>query len=141
MSVTGMGGKRPLVVFDGDCAFCTSSINWLTHVFAASFDVVPYQRADLVALGLTPAQCHARLQWLTDPGRGSVPGNQRSGARAVAAILCVGGRGRSGAVGAGARVLAALAAYPPGSWVAAGAYAVVAANRTRLPGGTPACAL
>jgi hypothetical protein len=30
---------------------------------------------------------------------------------------------------------------PPVSWLAAGVYSLVAANRMRLPGGTPACAV
>jgi predicted DCC family thiol-disulfide oxidoreductase YuxK len=30
---------------------------------------------------------------------------------------------------------------PPFSWLAEGVYRVVAANRQRLPGGTPACRL
>lgn len=137
--MTTLTGTAPLVVFDGDCAFCTSSINWLVRNFPGSFDTVPYQRTDLDGLGLTEAQCRERLQWLTDPTRPGVAGNRRAGAQAVTAILRVGGRARGGALGAVAGVVGAVGSYPPGSWVAAGAYAVVAANRFRLPGGTPAC--
>ncbi len=139
--MTRTSGSAPLVVFDGDCAFCTSSINWLTRTFPGAFEVVPYQWTDLDALGLTAEECHAQLQWLNDRARPSGAGNQRSGAQAVMSILRVGGRTRGGLLGSAAWVLGAVGAYPPMSWVAAGVYVVVAANRTRLPGGTPACRL
>lgn len=131
---------RPLVVFDGDCAFCTTGITWFTRTFPGAFDTVPYQRTELAALGLTEAQCHDRLQWLTNRHQVGALGNRRSGARAVTAMLSAGGRARGGIFGAAARLLGAAGSYPPGSWVAAGVYAGVAANRMRLPGGTPACA-
>lgn len=41
----------------------------------------------------------------------------------------------------GWRFLGHLLATPPISWIAAAAYEWIAANRHRLPGGTPACAL
>jgi predicted DCC family thiol-disulfide oxidoreductase YuxK len=130
----------PLVVFDGDCAFCTTSISWLARTFPGSFDTVPYQRADLASLELTAARCDAELQWLTDPTRPGDPAVHRSGAQAVAALLRAGGRRRRGAIGTLARASGTLAAHPPVSWLAAAIYVAVAANRTRLPGGTPACA-
>ncbi|HET8969985.1 MAG TPA: DCC1-like thiol-disulfide oxidoreductase family protein [Candidatus Nanopelagicales bacterium] len=136
------GSTLPLLVFDGDCAFCTASIDWLARTFPGAFDTVPYQRADLRSLGLTAQECHARLQWLTDPSRSAdQEGTSRSGAPAVAAVLRTGGRRRGGIVGAAARGIGAAASCPPLSWLAAAGYAVVAANRSRLPGGTPACAL
>ena len=127
------------MVFDGDCAFCTSGITWLARALPGGFDAVPYQRADLAALGLTLAECRARLQWTTGRGAPGPESERRSGAQAVAALLRAGGRARGGLVGGAARVVGTLAAHPPLSWVAAGVYAVVAANRSRLPGGTPAC--
>lgn len=41
----------------------------------------------------------------------------------------------------GLRMLGHLIATPPVSWAAALVYQWVAANRHRLPGGTPACAM
>ncbi len=132
-------GFGPLVIFDGDCGFCTSGINWFTRMFVGSFDAVPYQRNDLAELGLTTEQCRAQLQWVANRGSPSVFGAQRSGAQAVTAMLRVGGRERGGAIGVAAWVAGVVASYPPVSWVAAGVYSAIAANRTRLPGGTPAC--
>lgn len=139
VDVTRASDGAALVVFDGDCAFCTSSISWLTHAFPGSFDVVPYQRTDLEALGLTTQQCQAKLQWLTDSAGPSVAGSRLSGAQAVTEILRTGGRDRGGPLGTAAWVVGVLGSFPPGSWVAAAVYVVVAANRSRLPGGTPAC--
>ncbi|HEY7857066.1 MAG TPA: DCC1-like thiol-disulfide oxidoreductase family protein [Candidatus Nanopelagicales bacterium] len=132
---------RPLLVFDGDCAFCTSSVLWLGRRFPATFDLTPYQRADLAGYGLTVEQCHDRLQWLAHPDRGREPAGRQEGARAVVALLRAGGRSRGGAVAGMATALGTLAFVPPTSWVAAGVYRLVAANRSRLPGGTPACRL
>lgn len=135
-----MTRTRPLVLFDGDCAFCTTSIQWFARTFPAAFDTAPYQRTDVGAYGLTAAQCHARLRWIDHPEQGAAS-RRHSGAGAVAAMLRVGGRRRGGPSGALARTLGTVAAVPPISWIAEAAYVVVAANRTRLPGGTPACAL
>jgi hypothetical protein len=39
------------------------------------------------------------------------------------------------------RPFGALLLVPPFSWIGAGLYRLIAANRHRLPGGTPACAV
>lgn len=134
-----MTGRLPLVLFDGDCAFCTSSINRLTATFPDAFDARPFQHVDLAALGLSTARCRSELQWVPEPDRAALSGNLCGGAQAVAALLRVGGRSRGGLLGASAVALGTVSAYPPLSWVAAGVYAAVAAHRSRLPGGTPAC--
>ncbi len=115
------------LVYDGDCAFCTSSVRWVRRARLRVDAVTAWQHADLAALGLTPEQCEAKLQWVADDGSVS------SGHEAVARLL----------LGSALpwRPLGRLLLVPPLSWVAAGAYAWVAANRHRLPGGTPACAL
>jgi predicted DCC family thiol-disulfide oxidoreductase YuxK len=128
-----------VLVFDGDCGFCTTSVTWLADRFPGSFAVVPYQRTDLEALGLTERECDERVQWIGDV---TAPVTTRAqGAAAVGALLRAGGRARGGAVGTVSRGLGLLAVTRPTSWVADAVYAVVAANRQRLPGGTPACAL
>jgi hypothetical protein len=129
----------PVLVYDGDCAFCSSSIRWLQSRFPEAFTATPYQRADLERLGLTERECHERVQWVGDV---TAPVTTReTGARAVGALLDVGGRSRGGALGATSRGAAVLARVRPTSWVADGVYALVAANRHRLPGGTPTCRL
>jgi predicted DCC family thiol-disulfide oxidoreductase YuxK len=129
----------PVLVYDGDCAFCSSSVRWLEARFPEAFTTVPYQRADLDALGLTVRECHERLQWIADVA--APVATRTSGARAVGSLLRSGGRGRGRAGGLLWRAVAVLTVVPPASWAAEGVYRVVAANRRRLPGGTPTCGL
>ena len=115
------------LVFDGDCGFCTRCVALVPRSVRRTTTVVPYQRADLSALGLTAAQCAEAVQWV---------GDDRSSASGHAAI------GRLLQSGGGLWwLLGSLLLVPPVSWLAAVVYRLVAANRMRLPGGTPACAL
>jgi hypothetical protein len=129
----------PVLVYDGDCAFCSSSVRWLEARFPHAFSAVPYQRTDLGPLGLSERECHERVQWIGDVA--SPVTTRESGARAVGALLRVGGSAHEGALGTVYRCAGALTAVPPTSWVARGIYSLVAANRHRLPGGTPTCRL
>ena len=43
----------PVLIFDGDCAFCTTWVNRLRDWLPRFPDAVPWQWADLDALGLT----------------------------------------------------------------------------------------
>ena len=131
--------STPVVVFDGDCAFCTTCMLWLQRQFPAAFDSKPYQRADLASWGLTTDECHAKLQWLGRPDAVDGDRGRLQGSLAVGAILRTGGRAVGGLRGLGWRSMGELTRVPPTSWIAMGIYAWVAANRQRLPGGTPAC--
>ncbi|WP_018658031.1 thiol-disulfide oxidoreductase DCC family protein [Actinomadura flavalba] len=118
---------RPVLVFDGDCGFCTSSVGFVRRRVPTPAAIVPYQRADLAALGVPRERAARELLYVDASGRVS------GAAQAVARLL----------VGAGGvwRPLGLLLRVPPVSWLALGVYRLVAANRGRLPGGTPACAL
>ena len=115
------------LVYDGDCAFCTSSVRWVTRLRLRVDVVTPWQHTDLGQLGLTRQQCEAKVQWVGDDGRVS------SGHEAVARLLL-----RSALPW---RVPGALLLLPPLSWVASRVYDWVADHRGSMPGGTPACAL
>lgn len=115
------------LVYDGDCSFCTRSVAAIGRLRLAEPRVVAFQHADLPALGLTASQCERELQWVSADGR--VDG----GAQGVARLLLASGPPWA--------MLGAALRRPPLSWLAAGVYRLVAANRHRLPGGTPACAL
>ena len=114
------------LVYDGDCAFCTSSVRWITRLRLRVDTVIAWQHADLSELGLTPEQCQEKVQWVS----GS---RVSSGHEAVAQLLL------SSALPW--RPLGYLLAVPPVSWVAARVYAWISAHRNQLPGGTAACAL
>ncbi|MGY1436007.1 thiol-disulfide oxidoreductase DCC family protein [Streptomyces reniochalinae] len=119
----------PLLLFDGDCGFCTTAVRFGERWVRPRCAGLPWQRAEpagLAALGVTPARAAHEVLWVTPSG--AVHG----GAQAVAkALLSAGGAWP---------VAGALLTLPPFRWAAAGLYRLVAANRHRLPGGTAACA-
>ncbi len=119
--------RRPVLLFDGDCAFCSSCARLIARRIRPDADVVAFQLADLDELGVGEAEAAAALQWV---GAG---GDVRSGHEAVAAML--------GTAGPAWRTIGHFLLLPGASRLAAVAYAAVAANRHRLPGGTPACKL
>jgi predicted DCC family thiol-disulfide oxidoreductase YuxK len=114
-----------LIVFDGDCAFCTTWMNRLERTLPRFPRSTPYQWADLDVLGLTLDDV-TRYAWFVTPT------HQYAGHLAFSALLRSQPR-------PWLRFAGALIATPPVSWVAALGYRLVAANRHRLPGGTPAC--
>ncbi len=117
----GAGGQgEPTLVYDGDCAFCTWTATRGRRMLPADVTLVPWQRADLAVLGLDEAAATRAVQWVA-PGQ-----PPRSGHRAIAAWLIASGRGWS-AVGW-------LLQVPPVSWLAAGAYRLIAQNRHHIPG-------
>jgi predicted DCC family thiol-disulfide oxidoreductase YuxK len=117
--------ELPLLVFDGDCGFCTTSVGVIERLLPVMPTAVPYQWADLDDLGLTEQEASERVWLVTDD-------HQYGGHLAVAALF------RFQPVAA-FRFFGWLGTVPPWSWLAAAAYALIARNRHRLPGGTPAC--
>jgi predicted DCC family thiol-disulfide oxidoreductase YuxK len=117
----------PSLVFDGDCAFCTRSADVARRLLPADVHVVPWQFADLAALGVTAERAQSEVLWIDRDGVVS------GGARAVARGLRAAGRPWS--------LLGLVLAVPPVSWLAPLLYRLIAANRYRLPGGTAACRL
>lgn len=118
---------RPVLLFDGDCGFCTMSADVLRRWVRPAADIVPWQHADIDSYGLTSGECSAAVQFVL--GDGSV----RSGSRAMAAVLCTAPMPWP--------VLGRLAALPGVDAVADRAYRWIAAHRHRLPGSTQACAI
>jgi predicted DCC family thiol-disulfide oxidoreductase YuxK len=115
-----------VLIFDGDCSFCTSTAHWIEKRLPDDVEVVAWQFVDdLGALGLTPEMGSAKAWWITPDGR------RRGGHLAVGEALRAAG-GFWGLVG---RIML----VPPVSWIARPVYWVIAKNRHRMPGGTPAC--
>ncbi len=119
--------QRSTLVFDGDCGFCTTAVDWLEAHLPVSPPSTPFQWADLEALGLTREEASERV-WLVTPR------HQYGGHLALSALLRT-------QPGFGWRFAGNLIATPPFSLVAAVGYSLIARNRHRLPGGTPACAM
>jgi len=112
------------LIFDGECGFCTTAAGWIQRI-APEVTTVPWQRADLDALGVTAEAAAQAVQYVDDGGRVS------AGAEAFARLLVTRG-GIAGPVGR-------LMLLPGIRAIAARVYKLVSDNRSRLPGGTPAC--
>jgi predicted DCC family thiol-disulfide oxidoreductase YuxK len=117
----------PVLIFDGDCAFCTTWVNRLRDWLPRPPRAEPWQWCDLDALGLTHEDVADFAWYLTKR-------HSYAGAMAFAALLREQPR-------VGLRFAGNLIATPPFSLVAALGYNVIARYRHVLPGGTPACAL
>ena len=125
----------PILVFDGDCGFCTTSarflVRWVVrrhrHSAGPSSEpsVQPWQRLDLAELGLTPDQCRTAVQWVGKDGQVA------SGHEAIAEVLRAGHPLW--------RPVGALMVAPGLSRLAGCLYSWISDHRYALPGGTPAC--
>jgi predicted DCC family thiol-disulfide oxidoreductase YuxK len=122
-----MSNGSPVLVYDGDCAFCTSSVRLLERVVRRRPRIVAWQHVDLDELGLTRAACEEAVQWI------GADGTRCSADRAIAQVFKNAG-GLWWLVGA-------FMSLPGVRWVAGVVYRWTARNRHRLPGGTPACGL
>ncbi|GAA5050271.1 putative DCC family thiol-disulfide oxidoreductase YuxK [Thermocatellispora tengchongensis] len=116
----------PLLVYDGDCGFCTRCVRFAERRVHTRARAIPWQAADLDALGVTRERAEHEVLWLAG-------GRVLGGALAVAELL----------VDAGPpwRALGRVIRSRPVRPLAAAVYRLVARNRHRMPGGTPACAL
>ncbi|MFC0865652.1 thiol-disulfide oxidoreductase DCC family protein [Sphaerimonospora cavernae] len=113
------------LVFDGDCGFCTTCVRFVERRMRTRARIVAWQFADLARLGTTSERARYELLWIEGD-------RTYGGAQAVAELLIDAGPPWS-PLGRALRVA-------PLRWAAHGLYRLVAGNRHRLPGGTPACA-
>jgi predicted DCC family thiol-disulfide oxidoreductase YuxK len=118
--------ERPLLIYDGDCGFCTRSARVAARL-PVRMRVRPWQEVDLASLGTDEQRARHEVLWVSTSGRVS------GGAAAVADLLkCC--RAPWSLLG---RVMSA----PLVRGLAERVYRWVADNRYRLPGATPACEL
>jgi predicted DCC family thiol-disulfide oxidoreductase YuxK len=116
-----------LLIFDGDCGFCTTSVEWLQRTLPAMPPSKPYQWTDLGAYGLTSTEAASRVWMVTN-------GERFGGHLAVSALL----RHQPSLAW---RFVGWMIATPPFSIAADIGYRLIARYRHLLPGGTPACAV
>jgi len=67
-----------IVIYDGECAFCESSIKWIDQ--RLDVNSKPFQKADLTKYGLTYQECSKSVQVITN-------GSVLAGAPAIAFLL------------------------------------------------------
>ena len=121
-----MLGERGTLIFDGECGLCTWVANFSRRRLPPDVRVVPWQLVDdPSSVGLTRDTISEAAWWIDDHGR------PHRGHRAIAESVR--------AFGGGWSVLGNIARLPPFDWLGARAYSVIARNRSRLPGSTPAC--
>ncbi|MEU5303141.1 DUF393 domain-containing protein [Streptomyces noursei] len=118
---------RPVLVYDGDCGFCTTSVRFAERHIRPRCQITAWQFADLEELGVTQQRAEHEVLWITPTG------TVHGGARAVAKVLLNAGGPWA--------VAGAVLALPALRWFAHAAYRLIADNRHRMPGGTAACAL
>jgi predicted DCC family thiol-disulfide oxidoreductase YuxK len=117
-----------VLIFDGECGFCTWTARWAERRLPPGARTEPWQRIpDLAAYGLTVEQVKEAAYWIDRAGRA------HRGHLGVAEALRE--------MGPGWRVASTLMTIPPVSWLGALVYEVVSRNRSHLPGTTPACHL
>lgn len=115
-----------VLLYDGDCGFCTVSATWLARDGRAAFRAEPWQAlSSLEDAGLTSQMVEKAAFWL-DGGRVAA-----EGADAIAAALMA----RNGP----AALLGHLVSAPGIRVLARVGYRVVAKNRHRMPGATASC--
>ena len=120
--------RRPLLVYDGDCAFCTASAGWIAARWSGAECAVAWQDLGAEALdglGIGAGEARRAAWWIDGAGRRS------RGHLAIARAL----QSADGPLA----VIGTVILVPPFRWLAAGGYRLVARRRHRLPGGAPAC--
>lgn len=118
---------RAILIFDGECGFCTTVANHLKAKSIQDFEIVAWQLTDLAKFQLTTDKTSKEVYLILD-------GQRYAGAKAVARSLTV----MRPII---YRTVGHLLLIPPFSWLAIPGYLLVAKFRHKLPGGTPACKL
>lgn len=117
--------RQATLLFDGDCGFCTWVITKVKRWIKPRAEVAPWQFADLEALGVTEDECAASIQFVDQDG------THVSEGRAVAGLLKTAHQPWP--------FLGAIVELPVFVHVSNITYRLIARNRYRLPGSTPAC--
>lgn len=125
-----VGFQNQLVITDADCGFCQNSIQFCARHFKGTWINVPNNTVDSSQFGLSDHQITTASWWVE-----SVDGRIRvfGGAKNFGAMMINAGTWRV--------PIGVLAFIPPFSWIAAGLYRFIAANRGRFPGSTPSCSV
>lgn len=119
--------ELPVIVYDGDCAFCSSSIRTLQRLIPRAPKMIPYQFINPADYGLTLEQCETALQYVGKAGKIS------QGHEAYRQMLIE--------LGGGYKLLGHLMRTPVYYGIANTVYRWIAKNRHKMPGGTPTCSL
>jgi predicted DCC family thiol-disulfide oxidoreductase YuxK len=121
----------PVLVYDGDCAFCSSSVRFIRNRIRRHPRCAPWQGLDLDLcfdrFGLTRDDFEKSVQFI------DADGSVHSAERAVARVLIHGGTGWA--------LMGRVLLVPVVRRCAGLVYRWIANNRHRMPGGTPQCSM
>ncbi|MEY4310119.1 MAG: hypothetical protein RLZ71_45 [Actinomycetota bacterium] len=117
--------STPVLIFDGDCGFCTSTANYIVKHSKTPVIAHPWQLIDVTVYGILEPQAAERVYIYSE-------GRAFAGHEAFAELL----RLQRNPI---LSVIAFLMVVPPLCWLARIGYSLVARYRHKLPGGTPAC--
>ncbi|GAB3231658.1 hypothetical protein GCM10027447_26930 [Glycomyces halotolerans] len=118
--------NRPVLLFDGDCGFCTACARFVERHIRTEAEIRPWQRTDLRALGIDRQDAEAAVQWVG-------PDRTAAGPDAIAALLR-----RAQWYWRPLGLIGSLRGVSRTAWPV---YRFIARHRHRLPGGTAACSL
>ena len=116
---------RNLLIFDGDCGFCTTVALWVEKRWRGRVAITPYQFANLSEFGLSVEQATSKVYLVS--GEAKFAGHE-----VVAELIRL---RRPKSLGWLAKLIVSKPLTPVSAWV----YALIAKNRHKFPGGTPAC--
>ena len=119
--------SMPVLIYDGDCAFCSSSVRFIQNHIRRRPRWEPWQWLDLDDYGVSRDDCERAVQFV------AIDGTVHSGERGVARVLIFGGKGWA--------VLGRILLVPGVRHLAGIVYRWISNNRHRMPGGTPQCAM
>ncbi|MEO0493614.1 MAG: DCC1-like thiol-disulfide oxidoreductase family protein [Actinomycetota bacterium] len=114
-----------LLIFDGDCGFCTSSAGWIERRLPDDVRVAPWQILELDEYGLTEDDVTTAAYWVDEAGT-----NYRGHLGIGKSLIAAGGIWT---------VPGHLIVRPPVSWLAKPIYGWIAKNRHLMPGASEAC--
>ena len=117
--------SKPLLIFDGDCGFCTTATNFILKHTSTPLDAIPFQYINPQEYGLTLEQVSSKVYLV-------VEGKNFAGHEAFANLFKIQNNFLL-------KIFGNLILIPPFVWLARPGYALVAKYRQKLPGGTPAC--
>ena len=119
--------SKPVLIFDGDCGFCTSTATFIVKRSKTPIEAHPWQFIDVTEYGILQQQAQARVYVVDGP-------HAYGGHEAFAHLLRL---QRNWLLSS----IAFLMVVPPVCWLSRIGYFLVAKYRHKLPGGTPACKL
>jgi len=119
--------KAPILIYDGDCAFCSSTIRILQKFMKQPPPMEPFQFIDTQQFGLSKQQCSEEIKFVDKSG-------QVHGGEAAFKKLFF-------EAGGFWKIFGGILATPVIRQISGVVYRWVAKNRHTLPGGTPTCSL